>query len=243
MYISVSIFVILVILGIGAYAIFYEAPTCFDGKQNGAEEGVDCGGTCELICSFSAAQIEVLYSRTVPLAGSVYSVVSVLENPNARAIARNVPYIIKMRDSEGLLVAEEVGTIDIPAQREIPVFVHQVDTGLRTPTRTDFELTGAPVWERVAGAPREPFITIQSIDDARVTATLRNPHLDSLEDLVAVVLVSDANGNVIAASQSKVAYIAPEAIETVVFTWPTPFTESAVSAEVLVRTPVAWETE
>ena len=235
-YISVILFVILVVFGIIGITVFYEAPTCFDGKHNGTEEGVDCGGECELICSLSAAQVEVLYSRSLPLANGIYSAVAVLENPNARAAAQNVPYVIKMRDSEGLLVAEETGAIDIPAQREVPIFVHRIDTGRRAPTRTDLSLTAEPVWVRVAEAPVEPQIAIQSIEENRVTVRLVNSFFEPIEDLTAVAIVSDSAGNVIAASQTQVDYIGPNTDEDVVFTWPTPFVEDNVSVEVLVRT-------
>lgn len=242
-YVTMALTIVLAALAFIAYAIFYEAPTCFDGAQNGDEAGVDCGGTCERICSFSAAPIEVLFSRSIPLAGNLYSAVAVLENPNARAIARNVEYTIKMRDAEGLLVAEEVGQIDIPAQREIPLFVHTIDTGLRTPIRTDLEITSTPVWERVDSAPRMPRVAVESLAGNRVTAVVTNPYLVPLTDLTFVAFVRDTNGTVIAASQSKLTYLDAEANETIVFTWPTALDLSAVSADVIVRTPLSWDVE
>ena len=59
-YISVVLFGVLAVVLFVGLVVFYEAPTCFDGKRNGTEEGVDCGGSCDLICSFSAADIEIL---------------------------------------------------------------------------------------------------------------------------------------------------------------------------------------
>lgn len=235
-YITIISLIILSVVATIGMVVFYESPTCFDGRHNGNEEGVDCGGECTLICSLSAAEIEVLYSRSLPLADGVYSVVAVLENPNARAIARNVPYSVKMRDSEGLLVAEYNDVIDIPAQREIPLFIHRIDTGLRTPTRTDVTITDTPTWERVSEAPNEPTIRLTGLNTNRVIANLANPFFDPIEDITAVAIVSGADGNVIATSQTVVDYIAPNGTVEVVFTWPDVFDVPAASADVLIRT-------
>jgi hypothetical protein len=34
-------------------------PTCSDGKQNGTEQGVDCGGACSKLCAFQTTDVVV----------------------------------------------------------------------------------------------------------------------------------------------------------------------------------------
>ena len=49
-YLSGFLAIILVIVLIIIAPYLRSDPTCFDGKQNGNEEGIDCGGSCDLIC-------------------------------------------------------------------------------------------------------------------------------------------------------------------------------------------------
>ncbi|MBU6431623.1 hypothetical protein KGQ29_04640, partial [Patescibacteria group bacterium] len=48
-----------------AYFIFYKAPTCFDGKQNGDEKGVDCGGSCVNLCRSQYLEPNIIWSRVI----------------------------------------------------------------------------------------------------------------------------------------------------------------------------------
>jgi hypothetical protein len=46
-----------------SFLIFYNPPSCFDLKQNGGEQGIDCGGTCQLVCTNQAFEPVVLWER------------------------------------------------------------------------------------------------------------------------------------------------------------------------------------
>ncbi len=105
------------------YSFFYEAPTCTDGIQNGMEEGVDCGGGCPIICSFSAAEPIVHFSRLFEIIPGVYTVVALVENPNPSVAAYDLPYTFKLRGTDSILVKEEKGVMYLPAKGVVPVFV------------------------------------------------------------------------------------------------------------------------
>ena len=42
------------------FFLLYETPTCFDGKQNQEEIGIDCGGPCVRLCVFQVEELSVL---------------------------------------------------------------------------------------------------------------------------------------------------------------------------------------
>ena len=80
----------ILVVGFIAYRVLYEAPTCSDGVQNGDEEGVDCGGACDRVCSFQAVDPIVLWERFFEVGPGVYNTVALIENPNVNTIARDV---------------------------------------------------------------------------------------------------------------------------------------------------------
>ena len=88
----------LIIAGIISFALFYEEPTCFDGKRNGNEIGIDCGGSCELLCELQIIEPLVHWTRYFEVVPGVYNVLAYLENPNVTDGADRVDYIFKLFD-------------------------------------------------------------------------------------------------------------------------------------------------
>ena len=78
--------VVLTVVGGAVFAyvwpIVNQAPTCTDGKQNGDELGVDCGGGCVDFCSNQITMPTVLWSRAFPVTTNVYNATAYIENKN-----------------------------------------------------------------------------------------------------------------------------------------------------------------
>ena len=90
--------------------IFYflfikKTPTCFDGIKNGDELRVDCGGSCERVCSFEVAEINVFWARAFEVAKNVYNVAALIENPNFDA-KLEAHYKIKLLNDKGVILRE-----------------------------------------------------------------------------------------------------------------------------------------
>ncbi|HEU5114911.1 MAG TPA: hypothetical protein VFT82_04055, partial [Candidatus Paceibacterota bacterium] len=111
------IFAALVVLffGVPFFFLFYKAPTCFDGKQNGNETGIDCGGSCARLCPADFAAPRVLWSYSVQVVPGVFNSLAYVQNPNPSVEADNVPYLFRLYDSQGLLIAERTGKAFVPA--------------------------------------------------------------------------------------------------------------------------------
>jgi hypothetical protein len=89
---------------IGIYfALLKPAPTCWDGVQNGKEEGVDCGGNCPRACI--PANLQPLQAfkgvKVMPLDAAHASVLVEVTNPNVDYAAPQFWYAIMFTDGTG----------------------------------------------------------------------------------------------------------------------------------------------
>ena len=56
--------VVAIIAGYFVYTVLFKVdPTCFDGKKNQDERGIDCGGVCALVCLADAKTVVPIWSR------------------------------------------------------------------------------------------------------------------------------------------------------------------------------------
>lgn len=225
-YTSIVVIFLLLVVGLPSFMFFYEKPTCFDGKQNQDELGIDCGGSCELICEENIIDLKVLWSRHFKVTNGVYNAVAYVENSNFNAIARNVPYTFKIFDKDNILIIERKGSTFISAKGIVPVFESGLITGERIPTRTTFEFRRDPNWETV---DYDVNFVVQNIDlsnentKPRIDAVLVNNGVDDYSDVPVVVTVFDIEGNASASSRTVVKFIEGRTSVPIVFTWPNPY--------------------
>jgi hypothetical protein len=111
--IIVGSIVLIAALAAFIYFNFLKKPeTCFDGKQNQNETGVDCGGSCLKICEAEASPLIKLWTRPFIVSPGIASVVAYIENPNETAGIKSIPYEIRIYDDRNILIAD-------PAAREV----------------------------------------------------------------------------------------------------------------------------
>lgn len=93
----------------GVYAmLFRSTPTCFDGRQNGQETGVDCGGMC-MPCAQKYAQ-DITVGNVLRFAsGGKVVIVAAISNPNDDYGFKRVAYTMKAHDANGQVIASAGG--------------------------------------------------------------------------------------------------------------------------------------
>ncbi len=217
------------------YANFYQPPNCFDGKQNGGEAGMDCGGDCVRICAYSVQQPTVKWSRAFKITDGLYNAVAYVENTNREAASPSVKYKFTLLDEAGI-IKEVSGTTILPPDGLYPIFEGRIDTGRRTPTRTFLDIEPVEVWQP-ATIGREQFSVVgrelQSTDSRpRLDATLRNNNLEEVREVEVVATVFDSEGTALAASRTFVDNFAPRSDSSLFFTWPEPIAPTLRSCEV-----------
>jgi hypothetical protein len=231
---------IIVLVGVPGFLLFYKAPTCFDGKQNGGERGVDCGGACVKLCLADFAAPRVLWTYSARVVPGIYNTLSYIQNPNQGVQAGPVSYVFKLYDADGILVASREGKAFIPAGQRFAVFESAIRTGQRIPTRTTFEFSSDPEW-RVG----KPFMSLRvlSIDIATSTAPGAGVRVENMfrdqgfSNVTAIIVLYDRDDNRISFSRTIIPKIGPGESLPIYFTWPEPFSSEVFRSELLFMAP------
>lgn len=214
------------IIALGALLWAYQAflakpPTCFDGALNQDEHGVDCGGSCALLCRSESRSPVVLWSRAFEVAPNTYTAAAYVQNPNPGAAARRVAYSFQLFDDQNALVVERVGTIDIPPVSVVPFIDPNINVGNRTVARAIFAFSQEPVWQRTAELPAlRVGNQYLSSDASRLSATIYNDTINTTGTVTVAAVLFDASGTAKAASRSVLPRIPRKGSQDVVFTWP-----------------------
>ncbi|MDO8518510.1 MAG: hypothetical protein Q7S26_04455 [bacterium] len=220
---AVIVFILLII----AYETFFTAPaTCFDGKQDGSETGVDCGGnSCSLICADAAHPPVVQWKRAFLTNPGVYSAVAYVQNNNIGAGARNVPYSFALYDSKNILVGHREGVVNIPPLQTVPIIESNIQVGNSVVAHTEFDFTDDPpaIWNKIPAGTYPQLIVSQPThtgDYSKLSATLINNAVADVKNISVVAILYDQNNTAIETSKSVIPRIVGRSQESLVFTWP-----------------------
>jgi hypothetical protein len=235
--------VIIVVGGLGfliVYPYFNKPPTCFDGKQNGMETGVDCGGSCTKACLSQVDQISVLWSRAFQVVPGRYNAVAYLENHNADTAIEKISYRFRFADKDNVYIGKRDGESYIPPKGNFAIFEPAIDVGNSIPVYTTFEFTGTPNWISV---PKEEVdqlkifvsnIILQNENtEPKLSAVVKNNSLFRIPEVSFVVILYDALGNAVSASHTYLDVLEGEETANINFTWREPFTSPVVLKEII----------
>lgn len=242
-------FVILGALAAGIIAVIlistvYHSPSCTDGVQNQGEQGPDCGGPCTALCTALEEPPTVLFTQAVPDGTGRADVIALVENKNATAAAKSVPYTLTLHGADHSVLQTLTGTLELPPGATVPVFIPALSIGNATLGAAFLTIDPTAVeWYALASDPRivptVSDITLSGSTGApRIAAALTNPDVAPMTNVKVIVLVRDASGNAIAASQTVVPSIAANGQASAVFSWAVPFSGIPVSTEVLPLVPL-----
>lgn len=218
---------VIVPTGYFLYKLLYKAPSCFDGKLNGIEEGIDCGGACELICERTALDATVLWKRFFPVSPGIYNVIAMVENSNPDAGVEEVPYLFQLFDQDNILLVERSGVVRIPPNKTLPIVEIALSTGKLTPRRVNFEFLEPFEWKK--DFPADPVLIVReqklvNEDSApRLNAVISNTSLQTVYDIDVIAIVYDNDDNAIGSSSTYIEEAANSERVNIVFTWPQPF--------------------
>lgn len=236
-YLSVvlSIFFILIITPV--FILWYKAPTCFDGKKNGSETGIDCGGKCQLLCSFEGLDPIILWSRAFKITDGVYSAVAYIQNPNINSDTTTT-YIFRLYDSDNVLIGTKENQTYIPKNKTVAIFEPNIDTQSKVPARVTFEFTQKLVWRKTDVRPVELTVTQKSISGEttrpRIDAIVENNSTEDIGRVEVVAIVYDDNRNAIASSRTFIDKLNRDQSVGIAFTWLLPF----LTSEYVCRVPL-----
>lgn len=243
----IFVLAIMVFLGIPSFFYFHKSPTCFDGRKNGDETGIDCEGSCRKLCqsSFLPPKIEWGGAKFEKIAEGIYNVASYITNPNTNGVALNVPYKISLYDAKGNLIIVRSGSMTIPAHRNALAFESTVNTKDRIPAKGIFEFTKPPKWFKFDDNLEGLSIIDKKYQEDLKSSTLEvifeNKTLFSFKNIDVSAVLYDSDGNVIGFSKTHIDSISPKnSRETAIFTWPFSRGGTVSSIEIIpIITPIA----
>jgi hypothetical protein len=240
---SLIIFVLVVLIGAPLFFLFYKTPTCNDLKQNGDETGVDCGGSCQLLCTEqSLALILKGDPRILKVTDNVYELVMLAENPNTNGEIYRAGYIFKLYDSSSSVPLKVVeGETFVPKGSTFAIFEGPfgLENGVN-PTRVTFEWKkGGLLWR--TNPVRIPELGIKDVllsreeTNPRLDALVENTSLESVANIDLVALVYNESGSIFAASKTYIDVLPAGGRIPVVFSWPEPFIDNVFNTDIIIR--------
>ena len=240
-YIISILFVLVIILAIVMLFAFNKIPTCFDGKQNQGETGVDCGGPCNILCRAQYNNPVVIWGPrwAKVFSSGMYNFLTYVQNPNIGAGAYNVNYILKVYDKQDVLLYQKTGIAYIPPNNNFVIFEDNISLNDKIPARAKFEFTGNPVWQKIDSM--ESSITaisknlVNEETKPKLLVTMGNSTLKPIENIESVAILYDENSNAIAFSRTKIDSIDADGTTDIVFTWPEKFDKKVVRIDVVSK--------
>ena len=238
------VFILIVFVAGFAFLIisprFTKPPSCTDGKQNGAETGVDCGGNCEKACTSQVDEISVIWARSFRVIPGRYNAVAYLENHNKSAAINKITYRFRFADRNNVYIGKREGTTFIPPSGKVAVFEPAIDIGNSIPVYTTFEFTQTPQWVQVPEAKiNQSRIQVSKIlltDEAttpKLFLSVKNNSFSLVKDLNVVAILYDKDHNAISASRTYIESLKEEEEKETSFTWPEPFQGGVVVREII----------
>lgn len=227
-----------------AFLIIYpklnKAPTCFDGKQNGDELGIDCGGSCVNACFSQVDDVSILWSRAFKVIPGRYNAVAYIVNHNKNIAAKKVNYRFRFADKDNLYIGKREGSTFIPPGGNFVVFEPGIDIGNSIPVYSTFEFTEVPVWLQVPETKISQLkvnisnIELKDVDTLpKLSALIKNDSLFTIPDVGVIAVLYDANRNAISTSRTYLNKLLPLQGSDINFTWPEPLPGVVVEREII----------
>lgn len=239
-----DIIILLLFFTVLGFLIIYpslnKAPTCTDGRQNGDETGIDCGGSCLTACTAQVDQVSILWARAFRVIPGRYNAVAYLVNHNKNAAVGKINYRFRFADANNVYIGKREGSTIIPTAGNFAVFEPGIDIGNSIPVYTTFEFSETPVWLQVPQDKLDQLkVVVSNIklqDEStspHLSATITNNSLFTIPNVNIVTVLYDAAGNAISASRTYLNQLSPFQSSDINFTWPEAFSGTVVAKEII----------
>lgn len=235
---------LVVFLGLIIFAIIspiiFKKPTCSDIKMNGSETGVDCGGSCLLMCREEVSAPVVIWNRSFHVVGSTYNLVAFVENRNKSAAVANAPYEFRVYDGNNKLLGRRQGATFIPPNQQFAIFEPRFDSGQSEIKTVTFEFLADPVWVKKAPTLQTVKINVNNIvfdnnkDTPSLSAVINNNSIYDIPEFDVIAILYDAEHNAINASKTHKGTLTSNGSTPVVFTWPEILSAAPATNDIMV---------
>ncbi|NCU28526.1 MAG: hypothetical protein EOM85_02550 [Candidatus Moranbacteria bacterium] len=240
-YFSGFMLVVAVIVFIFIYPFIFKDSTCTDGKKNGDERGIDCGGSCSIVCREDTVAPAIIWSRAFKVIGNNYNLVAYVENRNKTAASYEATYEFRVYDVNNKFIGRKEGKTYIPPNQPFAVIETRFNAGQAELKTVSFEFTSNIVWVKKSPVLTTLPIRISNItmdnnvDTPTLRATVNNDSVYDLPEFDVVTILYDEDHNAINASKTHKAGLGSNSNTPVVFTWPEALIGAPVTQDILVQ--------
>jgi hypothetical protein len=207
------------------YALFIKAaPSCFDGKQDQGEQGIDCGGPCAAVCTSSAQPIAVISVQAFASGNSRDTFLAQIANRNSDLAAQSFDYAFNLYDAsdtllqsipgQSFLYGKEIKYILLPNQ-SVP---SNLDHITFTTANLDWVATSTfgPAPQLVAGN----VMTVIGSSTLSANGAVTNNDTAAFNNVLIIALFNNAQGSAVGSSQTELDSIAPGQTQTFSIIYP-----------------------
>lgn len=221
--------------------------TCVDAVQNHGEQGIDCGGPCEKMCSLAPQKVAIK-STTIFSAGSdFFDVLVLFSNPNTTQGAKALPYTLVMSDAGGAEVARRSDTTFVLPSQERRLVIQAIRTSEMAPEHATVEIDEPMIeWKEIRDSSDSGLVIEQpslrflagTHEYAELTGVVENRSLFDYDAVEIVGVVFDGAGTAIAARQAELRTVRSQEKRAFRVSWQKPFEKEAARYEVYAYTNV-----
>lgn len=218
------------LLGYFIYSLVRTKPTCSDKIQNQKEEGIDCGGPCD-VCAKAPEVVPIAVKEKSFVFGGQgkFDVMARISNPNSKYGADKFDYKFVLKGADGSVLTERSGTdFILPAGSK-----YIVETNLETnnqPANVEFSISNSE-WQEFTGY-EEPQLNIYNkrydlissgVGFSKVYALMRNESPFDFNVVKIKIVLRDADGKPIALNSTEMRTILSNEQRDFTLIWPTSF--------------------
>lgn len=245
---QITIFIIFIffiaLIGLFFYSRYQPIATCFDNKQNGNEEGVDCGGSCISCKLLEVHDVEVVWTKLLTARPGSFDALASIKNPNIYFGSMNVDYEFELLDETGAPVALRTGTTFLLPSERITLIEPNIRTQLKARTVL-FKIRNVQ-WGRVydiaprydLGLGKRDYSVIETTAGIRqsvVDTSIYNNSAENFSQVFVSVFLYDAEKNIIAANKTVMENVSAGEVRPIRFVWPQEITTPVAGIEGEVR--------
>jgi hypothetical protein len=162
----------------------------------------------------------------------LYDFANLVENQNVRFGVTSIKYKVELYDKFNVLLAERKGETFFNPQEKFVIYEPNIDTKNQVPDKAFIYFDDSAIWQRIKVVPPSLSIGTKNythIPQPRLQSKVTNNSLEIIRGTKFVAVLSDSEGNALAASQTIVDALAGNETKELNFTWPaTLFKEPAI---------------
>jgi hypothetical protein len=200
-----------------------QSVSCFDGKQNGDETAVDCGGSCNLRCDGTYKSLKVNFTRVLKSDENRYDVFALIENFNPNISFPKVPYNASIYSSEGILLLSASGTISVNPSSQAVVYLPNLEMR-QIPKIIDFNLSKHNAILQINNNPNRinvnTWTSQKGVNNTlQLIGELVNPFSSSANNVSIYALLYDDTRTVYAVGKTKIKSLKGREKTAIAYTW------------------------